>query len=59
MARIRFSDDFDWSPRFGVTIAYKGGEEYTVKRECADAAVAAGKGKELGAPRKPDDGAAE
>lgn len=52
MARIRFSRDWDWKPSPRVTIAYRGGHEYTVKRECADAAVKDGAGKEIRPPAK-------
>ncbi|MDP9788723.1 hypothetical protein [Agrobacterium tumefaciens] len=41
MARVRFTDDFDYRPPvFGVTIAYKAGWSGSVKKECADQAVA-------------------
>lgn len=43
MARVKFISDFDYKPTRQVTIAYKAGMEITVKRECADQAVAAGK----------------
>lgn len=43
MARVRFRQDFDYRPTPQVTIAYKEGWEGTVKRECAEQAVAAGK----------------
>lgn len=59
MARVNFNRDFDWKPTWHSTIAYKADQEYTVRRECADAAVAAGAGREVDAPGKADDGAAE
>jgi len=43
MARVRFTDDFDYKPTRQVTIAYRAGMELTVKRDCAEKAVAAGK----------------
>lgn len=52
MARVRFTADFDYRPTPLSTIAYKAGMELTVRRECADQAVAAGKAEELVAPRK-------
>lgn len=59
MARVKFTRDFDWKPTWRSTIAYKADQEYTVRRECADAAVAAGAGHEVDAPRKGDDGSAQ
>jgi hypothetical protein len=47
MARVRFTDDFDYRPTAMRTIAYKKGMELTVKRECADQAIADGKATEL------------
>lgn len=52
MARVRFLADFDYRPRAGVTIAYKKGMELTVRRECAEQAIALKKAKELRPPRK-------
>lgn len=43
MARVRFTHDFDYRPTPQVTIAYKEAWAGTVKRECAEQAVAAGK----------------
>ncbi len=41
MAHVRFTDDFNYRPPvFGVTIAYKAGWSGSVKKECADQAVA-------------------
>jgi len=48
--RVRFTENFDWDPpeKFGkVTLAFTVGER-TVRRECGEAAVAAGKAKEVG-----------
>lgn len=59
MARVRFTRDFDWRPPVhGVTIAFKAGREYTVKRETAEAALKAGAAVDL-EKRKADDGASE
>jgi hypothetical protein len=57
MARVRFTHDFDYKPTPRSTIGYKAGMELTVKRECADQAVAAGKAAEITpAAGKPEDG---
>lgn len=50
MARVRFLADFDYEVTRTVTIAYKAGAEETVKRECADQAIAAGKAEEIEPP---------
>ncbi|MBP2459589.1 MULTISPECIES: hypothetical protein [unclassified Rhizobium] len=47
MARVRFTKDFDYKPKSQVTIGYKADTEMTVRRECADAAIAAGKAVEV------------
>lgn len=52
MARVRFTADFDYRPTPVSTIAYKAGMELTVRRGCADQAVAAGKAEELTSARK-------
>lgn len=52
MARVRFIHDFDYRPTPLSTIAYKAGMELTVRRECADQAIAARKAEYLDAPRK-------
>jgi hypothetical protein len=49
MARVRFNRPFSYRPKPGVIIAYKA-TEYTVKRECADQAIAAGAAEEVGPP---------
>lgn len=56
MARVRFTADFDYKPVRHTTIAYRAGMELTVKRDCADKAVAAGKAIELPSVGKPADG---
>lgn len=43
MARIRFTEDFDYKPTAQITVAYLAGMEMTVRRECAEQAIAAGK----------------
>lgn len=47
MARVRFTKDFDYHPTSQSTVGYLAGMEMTVKRECADQAIAAGKAKEI------------
>lgn len=47
MARVKFTKDFDYKPQPSVTIAYEGGREYTVRRECADQAIALGRAEEV------------
>lgn len=59
MARVRFIDDFDYKPTPMSTIAYKAGMEMTVKRECADEAIANGKAVEIDPPRKAEKSAIE
>lgn len=54
MARVRFIFDFDYRPTRMSTIAYKAGMELTVRRECADQAVAGGKAIEIDPPCKID-----
>ncbi|NSL22019.1 hypothetical protein [Agrobacterium tumefaciens] len=48
MARVRFKQDYDYKPTIQSTIAYKAGWEGTVRRECAEEAVAAGKAEWAG-----------
>lgn len=57
--RVRVLADFDWTPpdQPQVTLALLAGEEKTVRRLHGEAAVAAGKAEEIGAParkQKPD-----
>ncbi|KAB0538471.1 hypothetical protein HNQ68_002297 [Pseudochrobactrum saccharolyticum] len=47
MARVRFTEDYDYKPTKQTTVAYKAGIEMTVKQECADRAIAAGKAVSL------------
>ncbi|AYD00025.1 hypothetical protein [Neorhizobium sp. NCHU2750] len=47
MARVTFKKDFDYKPVHHTTIGYKAGWTGTVRRECADAAVAAGAAEEI------------
>lgn len=52
---VRFTGDFDFSPAAlggRSTTAYRAGTELNVTRECADAAVAAGKAVAGTKPRK-------
>ena len=53
MARVRFIADFDFKPTRRVTVAYVAGMEMTVKRACADQAIAAGKAEAVIARRTP------
>lgn len=52
MARVLFLHDFPYRPSLErrTTIRYRAGWEGTVKRECADAAVAAGAAEEIETP---------
>ena len=43
MPWVRFTADFDWSPRYGATIAYRAGMVLNVTRRCRDGAVKANK----------------
>lgn len=56
MTKVTFSHDFNWIwPEFNgrVSTWYKAGSTYTVKRNCADEAIAKGVAKEgAGASRK-------
>ena len=47
MARVRFTGDFDYKPTPQSTTAYKAGWSGTVKRDCHDKAIAAGKAVSL------------
>lgn len=48
MARVKFTENFDYKPTPQVTIAYEAGWEGTVRRECAEEAFAAGKAEWAG-----------
>ncbi len=50
MARVRFTRDFDWPSTGQWHTAYKAETELTVKRDVADAAIAAGAAEEIKAP---------
>jgi len=52
MARVKFTMDFDFKPVDTATIGYLTGMEVTVKQDCADQAIAAGKAVLLSRPRK-------
>lgn len=49
---VRFTADFDWSPRYGVTIGYKAGWSGSVTRRCGEAAIERGRAERLKSPRK-------
>ena len=55
--RVRFTKDFDYTPsgERRVTIAYKAGWEGTIKREAAEAAIAAGRAKEIAPPKSSEE----
>ncbi len=56
MARVRFTDDFDYRPTDNLIVAYKASPtELTVRRECAVLAVAAGAAVDLDAVTAADD----
>ncbi|MCM2452233.1 hypothetical protein [Agrobacterium vitis] len=48
MARVKFTQDFDYKPISQSTTGYKAGWEGTVKRDCAAQAIAAGKAELVG-----------
>ncbi|OKP79645.1 hypothetical protein BTE77_05945 [Ensifer adhaerens] len=50
--RVRFTADFDYRPTPQVTVGYLAGMELTVKRECAERAIAAGKAVKVSANRR-------
>ena len=59
MPYVRFSRAFDWNPpeRHGMTtLAYEAGKIYSVRTECARAAVAAGAATRTTRPKEPRDG---
>ncbi len=49
--RVRFTADFDYRPTPQVTVGYLAGMEMTVKRECAERAIAAGAAVKVSANR--------
>lgn len=55
--RVRFKADFDYKPTSQSTIGYKAGMLVTVKRECGEQAIAAGKAEEVTLEGKAGDGA--
>lgn len=44
---IKFTDAFSWKPKRSVTMAWKAGDTFNATRECAEAAIAAGKAVEM------------
>jgi hypothetical protein len=54
--RVRFKENFDYKPTRQSTVAYKAGMELTVKRECAEQAIAAGKAVEVKREERTTDG---
>lgn len=55
--RVRFTADFDYKPTAQSTIGYRAGMEETVKKACAEQAIAAGKAVDAKLAGKPADGA--
>jgi hypothetical protein len=51
MPRVRFTQNFDWKPTPGSTIAYRAGMEMPVTRRCAAQAVAKGRAELIGRRR--------
>ncbi len=53
MAHVRFTEDFDYRipDTRATTTAYKAGMTCTVKKDCADKAIAAGKAVRVKPPR--------
>lgn len=58
MARVLFTHDFDYKPTRQVTIGYRAGMKKTVKRDCAERAIAAGKAVSIdrAIPKEASDG---
>lgn len=55
MATVRFLADYDYKPVRACTVGYKAGWEGTVKKDCAEKAVAAGAAVFIGGfTRKPN-----
>lgn len=52
MPRVRFTADFDYKPTPQSTVGYLAGMEETVKRECAEQAIAFGKAVSVSTRRK-------
>jgi len=52
MARVRFTEDYDYKPTAQTTVGYEAGMELTVKQDCADKAVKAGKAVRLDKPAR-------
>lgn len=51
MPWVRFTADYDFRPKPGVTIAYNGGWVGLVTTPCANEAVAAGKAERTSKPK--------
>lgn len=49
---VKFTADFDWSPSYGVTLAYPANWSGSVTRRCGEKAIAAGKAVKLPTPRR-------
>ena len=56
MARVYFSEPFDWiANKRGDSVAYQADRTYSVTKACADAAIAAGKGRLIEDDEPPGD----
>lgn len=53
--RVRFTHSFDYKPTPQTTVAYLAGMEATVKRECGEQAIAAGKAREIEPAGRPEE----
>lgn len=56
MAKVKFTADFDYKPTPQIIVGYVAGMEDTVRRECADQAIAAGKAVAVKRIRRAPDG---
>lgn len=56
MTTVKFTENYDYRPSMQpmVMVAYKAGMTRTVTRECAEAAVAAGKAQQVSKPNRKD-----
>lgn len=56
---VRFLADYDYTPSADrrITIAYKAGQERSVRRECGEAAIALGRAEEIAPDPLDHDGA--
>ncbi len=57
MAKVKFIGDYDYKPVRATTVGYKAGWEGTVKQDCAEKAVGAGKAVWIGGQTRRGKGA--